>query len=158
MKNLRIVAVTNPLDLDAVFDDSRNSTPVVQHNKRTAAQQPPRATASSAAEPIVPRELSVQQRIDEGYVNPGWRPSQWAARLLQLADRCERLHPDLAADFRRWAANVLLQPRSDGNCHGSFRGPRRACGSAEARDSAEFGLPFFWPSRLPGFHLREDSR
>jgi hypothetical protein len=41
-----------------------------------------------------------------GNVPRGWRASDWADRLEQLAGRCERLHPDKAARYRRWAAVV----------------------------------------------------
>lgn len=48
----------------------------------------------------------LNRKIAEGYVNPGWRPQDWAARLRQLAQRCEELHPQHAADLRAWAAAV----------------------------------------------------
>ncbi len=53
-----------------------------------------------------PRELSLAERVERGYVNPGWSPWAWAARLRQLAERCAALRPELAAAYRRWAANV----------------------------------------------------
>jgi hypothetical protein len=53
-------------------------------------------------------ELSLAERVESGYVNPGWTPTAWAARLRQLADRCEALRPELAATYRRWAANVEI--------------------------------------------------
>ena len=33
-------------------------------------------------------------------------PAAWTQRLRTLADRCEALHPDTAADLRRWAESV----------------------------------------------------
>lgn len=54
----------------------------------------------------VPHELSLAERVACGYVNPGWRPLNWAARLRQLAARCEALRPELAELYRRWAHNV----------------------------------------------------
>jgi len=51
-------------------------------------------------------EWSLAERVALGYVNPGWTPAAWADRLGQLADRCEALRPELAAQYRTWAANV----------------------------------------------------
>ncbi len=50
--------------------------------------------------------LSLAERVELGYVNRGWTPQAWADRLRQLADRCEAVHPALAAQHRRWAANM----------------------------------------------------
>lgn len=58
-----------------------------------------------------PHELSLAERVECGYVNPGWTPAAWADRLRQLADRCEALRPKLAAQYRRWATNVLRNRR-----------------------------------------------
>ncbi len=58
-----------------------------------------------------PHELSLAERIESGYVNPGWTPAAWAARLQQLADRCEAIRPELAAQYRAWAANVRENER-----------------------------------------------
>lgn len=55
----------------------------------------------------VPHELSLAERAETGFINPGWRPQDWACRLRQLAERCETVHPELAATYRAWAANVL---------------------------------------------------
>lgn len=54
----------------------------------------------------VPHELSLAERVETGYVNPGWTPGAWAARLRQLAERCEAFRPKLAGQYREWAANV----------------------------------------------------
>ncbi len=54
----------------------------------------------------VPRELSYRNRIATGIVNRGWTPGGWAARLRQLAERCEGMHPDRAAELRAWAGAV----------------------------------------------------
>jgi hypothetical protein len=64
---------------------------------------------------VVPHEPSLAERVAAGYVNPGWHPSAWADRLEQLAARCERLRPRLAAEYRDWAANVRKA--------GKYRGP-----------------------------------
>jgi len=56
--------------------------------------------------PSIPHELSLAERVESRYVNAGWAPKAWAARLRQLADRCEALRPDLAATYRSWAAKV----------------------------------------------------
>ncbi|MGD8451996.1 MAG: hypothetical protein PVJ57_09280 [Phycisphaerae bacterium] len=53
-----------------------------------------------------PHELSLAERVETGYVNPGWQPAAWAERLRQLADACEKMHPDTATRYRAWAANV----------------------------------------------------
>lgn len=70
-----------------------------------------RADQPEAPEPQdscdVPHELSLAERVETGYVNPGWRPPDWACRLRQLAERCETVRPELAATYRAWAANVL---------------------------------------------------
>jgi hypothetical protein len=63
-----------------------------------------RVSGAEAQDP--PHELSLAERVEAGYVNPGWSPAAWAERLQQLADRCEALHPELAAQYRAWAANV----------------------------------------------------
>jgi hypothetical protein len=55
----------------------------------------------------VPHEPSLAERVESGYVNPGWTPTAWADRLRQLADRCEALRPNLAGQYRMWATNVL---------------------------------------------------
>jgi hypothetical protein len=38
----------------------------------------------------------------------GWTPERWRERLLQLADRCDAMHADRAAELRR-AAEVMIQ-------------------------------------------------
>ena len=62
-------------------------------------------------DPEVPHELSLAERVESGYVNPGWTAQAWADRLCQLAERCEVLRPELAAQYRRWAANVRKNER-----------------------------------------------
>ncbi len=57
--------------------------------------------------PHAPHELSLAERVATGYVNPGWTPKAWAARLQQLADRCEALRPELAVQYRTWAGNII---------------------------------------------------
>ncbi len=119
------------VDLDTIFDDSR--TPGVMPTEpardggergvpavtplRSACANGISSSGVSADAPNTPHgsanqtdhELSLDERVAIGYANPGWRPAQWAARLLQLASACESLRPDLAAKYRRWAANVLLK-------------------------------------------------
>ncbi len=41
----------------------------------------------------------------------GWSPAAWRARLLDLADRCEAVHPDRAAELRR-AAEAMMPGRT----------------------------------------------
>ena len=48
----------------------------------------------------------LERRGRTGYVMPGWSAGSWAKRLRQLAASCESLAPELAAEYRRWAANV----------------------------------------------------
>lgn len=57
----------------------------------------------------------VKAKIAAAYVNPGWQPRDWAARLRQLAERCGPLHPQHAADLRAWAEAVeAAHPRRGG--------------------------------------------
>jgi hypothetical protein len=56
--------------------------------------------ATASEEQGLPHELSLAERVEAGYVNPGWTPAVWADRLQQLADRCEVLRPELAAQYR----------------------------------------------------------
>jgi len=65
------------------------------------------APRSTAAEPEPPHELSLAERVAMGYVNPGWTAESWRDRLHQLADRCETLRPELAAQYRAWARNAV---------------------------------------------------
>jgi hypothetical protein len=65
--------------------------------------------ASAAVERF---ERDLQTKIRQGYVERGWQPRGWAARLRQLADRCEAMHPDRAAELRQWADNVDRRPRA----------------------------------------------
>ena len=44
--------------------------------------------------------------MDGGDVPEGWTPASWRRRLLDLASLCERLRPDLAADYRAWAERI----------------------------------------------------
>jgi len=53
-----------------------------------------------------PHELSLDDRVESGYVNPGWTPRAWSRRLQQLADRCEGTRPEVAGMYREWATNV----------------------------------------------------
>jgi len=50
----------------------------------------------------------------QGYLMPGWRPGAWAARLRQLAARCQTLHPQWADAYRRWAANLEAASKNTG--------------------------------------------
>ena len=63
---------------------------------------------SRPAAPEPPHELSLAERVESGYVNPGWTPKAWANRLCQLADRCAALRPELGATYRTWAKNVVV--------------------------------------------------
>jgi len=51
---------------------------------------------------------TAEQKVAQGYVNPGWTPAAWAANLRRLAGHCETDHPDRARGLRTWADNVLL--------------------------------------------------
>ncbi len=51
---------------------------------------------------------TLQQKAETGYVESGWSAATWADRLRYLAGRCEQQHPDLAADYRRWADNIRI--------------------------------------------------
>lgn len=42
----------------------------------------------------------------------GWTPVAWRGRLLQLAERCEALHPQRAAELRQ-AAEVMIHPEEE---------------------------------------------
>ena len=76
-----------------------------------AARRSTRPTTTPPAD-SPPHELSFEDRIESGYVNPGWRPAAWRDRLRELANRCEPLHPDLAASYRRWADNIRVDDTS----------------------------------------------
>lgn len=75
-----------------------NATPKVSGDGQL--RTPPDLTAD------VPHELSLAERIATGHVNVGWTPSAWANRLLDLAERCQATRPEVAAQYRTWAANV----------------------------------------------------
>lgn len=83
----------------------RQSRPVLsvafEAGRVTRPDAPERTGVSDA-----PHELSLAERVESGYVNPGWTAQAWADRLHQLASRCEALRPELAAQYRTWAANV----------------------------------------------------
>lgn len=49
---------------------------------------------------------TVELAIAKGYVNPGWHPRDWAARLRQLALQCEEVQPGRAVELRAWAEAV----------------------------------------------------
>ena len=66
---------------------------------------PPEPLAGNTP-PDVPHELSFLERIETGYVNPGWSARGWRDRLLQMAGRCEAVNPGLAASYREWASNI----------------------------------------------------
>lgn len=36
----------------------------------------------------------------------GWTAERWVWNLRRMADLCEELHPDLAAEYRRWASEL----------------------------------------------------
>jgi hypothetical protein len=67
--------------------------------------------ASAPRRSTVPHELSLAERVESGYVNPGWTSQAWADRLCQLADRCEALRPEVATQYRLWAMNVRTKKR-----------------------------------------------
>ena len=58
-----------------------------------------------------PHELSLAERVETGYLNPGWTSAAWAHRLQQLADRCEGTRAGTAETYRLWAANVKKNER-----------------------------------------------
>ena len=102
-EKLRVTAPPGTLSAElrqALADEKPNLMALLR--KADAPDLPPLATRS----PRAPVELSYEERIDQGFVNPGWAPDAWRDRLLQLADRCEAVRPDLASDYRRWAANI----------------------------------------------------
>lgn len=51
-------------------------------------------------------KLTNEQKVETGWVPAGWSPANWVKRLRTLADLCEELHPDLAAQHREHARNV----------------------------------------------------
>ena len=103
------------INWDAVFDDTRppDQDPYGGHgpspsqgsdNNLTAPRRLSEPGSKHAkGEPV---ELSYDERIEIGFVNPGWTAEAWRDRLLQLAERCEAIRPDLATDYRRWARNI----------------------------------------------------
>lgn len=71
------------------------------------------AKAETAAP--TPARTDLAAKIAAAHVNPGWRPQDWAARLRQLAERCEAIHPERAADLRAWAEAVeAAHPKQGG--------------------------------------------
>lgn len=107
------------INLDAVFDDARppdqNPDEACQSTLRpgdTNQTAPQRLTEAENKPPkSEPVELSYDERIATGLVNPGWTAEDWRDRLIQLADRCEAIRADLAIDYRRWAANIRVTPK-----------------------------------------------
>ena len=61
-------------------------------------------------EPTYPPRLA--ECVAAGYVIVGWLPGSWAARLRQLADRCEKAWPELAGEYRDWAEKIELNGNS----------------------------------------------
>lgn len=59
---------------------------------------------------------TIGEAIQAGHLNPGWTPENWAARLEQMAELCEPLHPTLAGQLRDWASAVRRKhcPQSSG--------------------------------------------
>jgi len=55
---------------------------------------------------LIPREMSMSERVATGHVPEGWRPERWAARLRQMADACRQMHPERAGELEAWASNV----------------------------------------------------
>lgn len=41
-----------------------------------------------------------------GDVCAGWTPSSWAIELRRKAERCDTYRPDIAENYRRWAADI----------------------------------------------------
>ena len=60
--------------------------------------------------PDVVSEDEILRRIREGHVEAGWTPESWVERLRQLADACESVNAQRAAELRTWASNVRLLP------------------------------------------------
>lgn len=89
----------------------RAEAPGDSAESRAVSAPPPAGTSKRPPAPERPAAalpgLSLAERAATGYVNPGWTPRLWAFRLRELADRCAALRPDLAAQYRTWAANVL---------------------------------------------------
>ena len=55
----------------------------------------------------------IQRKIEDGYVEHGWSPREWATRLHQLADACQAYHPDAAAELRKWADAIQAKHPGD---------------------------------------------
>ncbi len=98
----------------ALLRHGRPPQPPQNGQKRPTAAATPRAgkidrpNTPACEKPCDARhELSLAERVESGYVNPGWTPRAWADRLRQLADRCQATRPDLAVTYRAWAKNVM---------------------------------------------------
>jgi hypothetical protein len=92
--------------------DQAPEAPQSRQKRPTVAPMPPARAIDRLDAPEgedhtdAPHELSLAERVESGYVNPGWTAQAWTDRLRQLADRCQPLGPALAAQYRTWAANV----------------------------------------------------
>lgn len=51
-------------------------------------------------------DADTRRKVREGYVEVGWTPKAWAARLRQMAERCEANDPRQARMLRLWASRV----------------------------------------------------
>lgn len=48
-----------------------------------------------------------QKEVDwTGKLMPGWSLTDWRARLEQMAEACEGMHPDRARELREWASKL----------------------------------------------------
>lgn len=65
--------------------------------RKTQAAQPP-------PEPNIEAENA--RRVRDGAVNEGWSESSWQRRLRDLADICEPINPQSAAEYRAWADSI----------------------------------------------------
>ncbi len=55
-----------------------------------------------------------------GDVCEGWTPASWAMELRRKASRCEEYRPDIADNYRRWAANIEKRLPSTDHDRGGF--------------------------------------
>ncbi len=56
--------------------------------------------------PTLPHRNSICARSLGELVPDGWLPGRWVERLEELADKCDSVNPDKAAEHRKTAAEI----------------------------------------------------
>lgn len=97
---------SGPSEKPFLIDESEND--VIAHMETTIGITGTTRTSGTTAHGLMPRPAFryAAEAMVFGDICAGWSPASWAAELRRKAGTCDAYRPDIAENYRRWAADI----------------------------------------------------